>query len=77
MFEGLGIIATGMGELGSKLRFADIDGGGVADYSALYDQRSVKVWGNTRNLNKDSGNDFKELNGIAAWVSAVSEAKCD
>lgn len=74
-FEELGTIATGVGEPGSKVRFADIDGDGLADYLVLYDQGSLKAWRNTGNLNKGSGKNFEELGEVAAGVSGVSGAK--
>ncbi|KAK3308678.1 uncharacterized protein B0T15DRAFT_572803 [Chaetomium strumarium] len=74
-FEELGTIATGVGEPGSKVRFADVDGDGRADYLVLADDGSVRAWRNTGNLNKGSGRNFEKLGQIAAGVSGVAGSK--
>ncbi|KAG8666653.1 hypothetical protein FPOAC2_11769 [Fusarium poae] len=44
------VIAPGVGEPGSKIRFADLDGDGYADFLVLYDGGAVKYWQNNRNI---------------------------
>ncbi|MFF7023429.1 FG-GAP-like repeat-containing protein [Streptomyces klenkii] len=43
-WSGRGTFATGVGEPGSKVRFADINGDGKADYLVLNDDGTVKAW---------------------------------
>ncbi|MFC5718580.1 FG-GAP-like repeat-containing protein [Streptomyces gamaensis] len=45
-WEEYGLIATGTGAPGSKVRFADIDGDGKADYLVVEDDGSVRAWVN-------------------------------
>jgi lysophospholipase L1-like esterase len=75
-FEELGTIATGVGEPGSRVRFADVDGDGRADYLVLADDGSIRAWRNTGNLNRVEGSrNFEELGQIAAGVSGVPGSK--
>ncbi|MEU5189961.1 FG-GAP-like repeat-containing protein [Streptomyces klenkii] len=52
-----GVIATGTGAPGSKVRFADIDGDGKADYLVLEDNGSVHAWTNNSDTTKDDWTD--------------------
>ncbi|GAA0427521.1 hypothetical protein GCM10010357_56460 [Streptomyces luteireticuli] len=42
----VGVFATGVGEPGEKVRFADINGDGRADYLAVQDNGAVNAWVN-------------------------------
>jgi hypothetical protein len=74
-FESLGTIATGVGQPGTKVRFADIDGDGKADYLVVDDDGAVHGWRNTGVLNKGSGRNFEPIGKIATGVSGVSGSK--
>ncbi|MCF3105187.1 VCBS repeat-containing protein [Streptomyces roseoverticillatus] len=66
-----GIIATGTGAPGNKIRFADINADGKADYLVVEDNGSVHAW-----LNKTSGtNDDWEDRGIIATGTGAPRAK--
>lgn len=76
-FKAIGVIATGPKDVdGSKVRFADIDGDGLADYIVLYDDGAAKAW---RNLGKvestDDSQKWKELKPIAKGIHGVSGDK--
>ncbi|GHF39744.1 hypothetical protein GCM10010218_21320 [Streptomyces mashuensis] len=53
-----GTFATGVGEPGSKVRFADIDGDGKADYLVLQDNDVVKGWINKGGTDRGSWAEF-------------------
>ncbi|MGK5545370.1 FG-GAP-like repeat-containing protein [Streptomyces sp. URMC 127] len=52
-----GVIATGTGAPGSKVRFADINGDRKADYLVLEDSGAVHAWINTSSGAKDDWDD--------------------
>ncbi|WP_343069575.1 VCBS repeat-containing protein [Streptomyces olivoverticillatus] len=41
-----GTFATGVGESGSRVRFADINGDGKADYLVVQDNGAIDAWRN-------------------------------
>ncbi|KAM0267389.1 hypothetical protein ACHAPA_005931 [Fusarium lateritium] len=49
------VISPGVGEPGSKVRFADLDGDGYADFLILYDGGAVKYWQNNKNIPPKNG----------------------
>lgn len=63
------VIAPGVGEPGSKVRFADLDGDGYDDFLVLYDGGAVKYWQNNKNIpNRDGGRIWKEGIVVATGV---------
>ncbi|RGP81306.1 chitinase [Fusarium longipes] len=60
------VIAPGVGEPGSKIRFADLDGDGYADFLVLYDGGAVKYWQNNRNI--------PPTNGGRIWKEGITVA---
>ncbi|MFF7729283.1 FG-GAP-like repeat-containing protein [Streptomyces sp. NPDC008001] len=66
-WSGRGTFATGVGAPGSKVRFADINGDGKADYLVLNDDGSVKAWIN--NGGTDHGG-WSERGTFATGVGA-------
>ncbi|KAI8671681.1 SGNH-hydro domain-containing protein [Fusarium keratoplasticum] len=64
------IVATGVGEPGSKIRFADLTGDGKADYIVQYDGGAAKAY---RNLGKigtsQSGRKWSLIGTVATGVS--------
>ncbi|MEU1819080.1 VCBS repeat-containing protein, partial [Streptomyces roseifaciens] len=50
-WESFGTFATGVGEPGSRVRFADINGDGKSDYLTLQDDGVVKAWINNGGTN--------------------------
>ncbi|KAF4981158.1 hypothetical protein FZEAL_2992 [Fusarium zealandicum] len=49
------VIAPGVGEPGSKVRFADLDGDGYDDFLILYEGGAVKYWQNNKNIPPKDG----------------------
>ncbi|MFI1971492.1 FG-GAP-like repeat-containing protein [Streptomyces cinnamoneus] len=67
-----GIIATGTGAPGTKVRFADINADGKADYLVLDDNGSVHAWTNNSDTAKDSWTDRGVIaTGTGALASRV------
>ncbi|KAJ4179362.1 hypothetical protein NW767_014646 [Fusarium falciforme] len=63
------VIALGVGEPGSKVRFADLDGDGYDDFLILYDGGAVKYWQNNKNIPpRDGGRIWKEGIVVATGV---------
>ncbi|KAH6949099.1 family 3 carbohydrate esterase, partial [Fusarium avenaceum] len=60
------VIAPGVGEPGSKVRFADLDGDGYADFLILYDGGAVKYWQNNKNI--------PPINGGRIWKEGITVA---
>ncbi|KAL4874598.1 hypothetical protein BJY04DRAFT_224886, partial [Aspergillus karnatakaensis] len=73
-FEEVGTIAAGVGEDGSKVRFGDVNGDGLADYLILYEGGALKAWLNTGSIGGE-GRKFEEIGTIATGVSGVSGDK--
>ncbi|KAL4722684.1 hypothetical protein ACLX1H_010567 [Fusarium chlamydosporum] len=48
-------ISPGVGEPGAKVRFADLDGDGTADYIIMYDGGAAKAYLNMGNIGKNNG----------------------
>ncbi|MFC5145832.1 FG-GAP repeat domain-containing protein, partial [Streptomyces aureoversilis] len=62
-----GIIATGTGAPGNKVRFADINNDGKADYLVVEDNGSVHAWINQTDNAKD---DWRDRGIIATGTGA-------
>ncbi|CAG1976172.1 unnamed protein product [Fusarium graminearum] len=63
------VISPGVGEPGSKIRFADLDGDGYADFLILYDGGAVKYWQNNKNIPpRNGGRIWKEGIVVATGV---------
>ncbi|EYB21918.1 hypothetical protein FG05_11578 [Fusarium graminearum] len=63
------VISPGVGEPGSKIRFADLDGDGYDDFLILYDGGAVKYWQNNKNIPpRDGGRIWKEGIVVATGV---------
>ncbi|KAL3429083.1 hypothetical protein BDV09DRAFT_180952 [Aspergillus tetrazonus] len=69
-----GPFAAGVnGVTGSKVRLADIDGDGLADYLVLYDGGAVHAYRNTGNVADDpNSRNFDDWGVIAEGVSGIS-----
>ncbi|KAI8409226.1 hypothetical protein FOFC_09061, partial [Fusarium oxysporum] len=63
------IVATGVGEPGSKVRFADLTGDGKADYIIQYDGGAARGYRNNGNIPKGSGRKWNDMGTIAGGVS--------
>ncbi|KAG4252922.1 chitinase [Fusarium proliferatum] len=62
-------ISPGVGEPGSKVRFADLDGDGYADFLILYEGGAVKYWQNNKNIPpRNGGRIWKEGIVVATGV---------
>ncbi|KAF5659012.1 chitinase [Fusarium heterosporum] len=63
------IVATGVGEPGSKVRFADLTGDGKADYIIQYDGGAARGYRNNGNIPSGSGRKWNDMGTIAGGVS--------
>ncbi|KAK2780754.1 hypothetical protein FQN53_001022 [Emmonsiellopsis sp. PD_33] len=72
-----GVFAEGVnGVPGSKVRLADLDGDGLADYLVLYDGGAADAFHNTGNLAADpSARNFDDWGTVAGGVNGVSGAQ--
>ncbi|KAK2800927.1 hypothetical protein FQN51_005862 [Onygenales sp. PD_10] len=72
-----GVFAEGVnGVPGSKVRLADLDGDGLADYLVLYDGGAANAFHNTGNLAADpSARNFDDWGTVAGGVNGVSGAQ--
>ncbi|CCT63634.1 related to acetylxylan esterase [Fusarium fujikuroi IMI 58289] len=62
-------ISPGVGAPGSKVRFADLDGDGYADFLILYEGGAVKYWQNNKNIPpRNGGRIWKEGIVVATGV---------
>ncbi|KAM5388054.1 hypothetical protein ACJA88_001314 [Fusarium oxysporum] len=62
-------ISPGVGEPGSKVEFADLDGDGYADFLILYEGGAVKYWQNNKNIPpRNGGRIWKEGIVVATGV---------
>ncbi|MEV8475339.1 FG-GAP-like repeat-containing protein [Streptomyces sp. NPDC051173] len=61
-----GQIATGTGAVSDKVRFADIDGDGKADYLVVEDDGSVRAWINNGGDGHGGWKDYGRIDGGAA-----------
>lgn len=72
----MGIIAPGPdGVDGRKVRFADLNGDGLADYIVLYDGGAARAWLNTGKVDTPDSPKWKEVGEIAKGVDGVSGDK--
>ncbi|WP_449476119.1 FG-GAP-like repeat-containing protein [Streptomyces abikoensis] len=62
-----GTFATGAGEPEDRIRFADINGDGKADYLAVQDDSSVRAWVNN---GSDGHGSWSEYDGFATGVGS-------
>ncbi|GAA2722454.1 MULTISPECIES: FG-GAP-like repeat-containing protein [Streptomyces] len=71
-WKGLGQVASGVGVPGTKVRFADIDGDGKADYLAVDDNGAVRAW---LNRGGDTGNGWSTYGQLASGAGAGSKVR--
>ena len=72
----MGIIAPGPdGVDGSKVRFADLDGDGLADYIVVYDDGAARAWRNLGKFDSTDAQKWKDMGTIAEGVKGVSGDK--
>ncbi|KAH7024345.1 uncharacterized protein B0I36DRAFT_386954 [Microdochium trichocladiopsis] len=64
------VVATGVGEPGSRIQFADLDGNGKAEYLVVYPSGAVVAFNNTGNIPKgDKPPNWTRLGIVAAGVN--------
>ncbi|PGH27049.1 hypothetical protein AJ80_01235 [Polytolypa hystricis UAMH7299] len=72
-WEEMGTIAPGVAGIpGSKIRFFDFDGDGLADFVIVYDGGSVEVFLNSGNLLNDKSPKWKAIGVVATGVKGVA-----
>ncbi|KAJ4307605.1 hypothetical protein N0V84_012612 [Fusarium piperis] len=64
------IISPGVGEPGRKVRFADVNGDGYADYLVIYDGGAVDGYLNQKNIPSDGGRIWGSKMTVATGVGA-------